>query len=73
MNNINYVDAEYESIRTIMKSRGGNGGQLPGKVIRFIPEDRADRILTLDARVKVLERIAPWAGAAMALLVGLLL
>ena len=73
MNNINYVDAEYESIRTIMKSRGGNGGQLPGKVIRFIPEDRADRILTLDARVKVLERIAPWVGAAMALLIGLLL
>jgi len=73
MSNINYVDAEYESIRTIMKSRGVNGGQLPGKVVRFIPEERADRILALDARVKVLERIAPWVGAAMALLIGLLL
>ena len=73
MSNINYMDAEYESIRTVMKSRGGNGGKLPGKVIRFIPEDRADRILMLDARVKVLERIAPWVGAAMALLIGLML
>lgn len=73
MSNINYVDAEYESIRTIMKSRGGNGGQLPGKVIRYIPENRADRILALDARVKVMERIAPWIGAAMALLIGLML
>lgn len=73
MSEINYVDAEYESIRTIMKGRGGNGGQLPGKVVRFIPEDRADRILALDARVEVLKKIAPYACAAMALLIGLLL
>lgn len=73
MNNINYMDAEYESIRTIMESRGCNAGQLPGKVIRFIPESRADRILALDARVEVLKKFAPWVGAAMALIVGLML
>lgn len=73
MSNINYVDAEYESIRTIMKSRGQNAGQLPGKAIRFIPDERADRILALDARVEVLKKIAPYVGAAMALIVGLML
>ena len=73
MSNIEYVDAEYESIRTIMKGRGRNGGQLPGKVIRYIPESRADRILALDARVEVLKKIAPYVGAAMGLLIGLML
>lgn len=73
MSNIDYVDAEYESIRTIMESRGRNTGKLPGKVIRFIPESRADQILALDARVEVLKKFAPWVGAAMALIVGLML
>lgn len=73
MSNIDYIDAEYESIRQIMDSRGKRGGQLPGKVIRFIPESRADQILALDARVEVLKKIAPYVGAAMALIIGLML
>lgn len=73
MDEKHYIDAEYESIRKIMDSRGGNGGQLPGKIVRFIPDSRADQILALDQRVEALKRIAPWAGLAAAFLLGLLL
>lgn len=68
-----YVDAEYDSIRQIMDSRCRNGGQLPGKVIRYIPDSRADRILELDARVEMLKRYSPWVGMVAAFLLGLLL
>lgn len=54
-----YVDAEYESIRTIMKSRGTNGGQLPGKVVHYIPEERAEAVIALDKRIETLQRYAP--------------
>ena len=54
-----YVDAEYESIRTIMKNRGTNGGQLPGKVVHYIPEERADAVIALDKRIETLQRYAP--------------
>lgn len=61
MNEPIYLDAEYESIRTIMKGRGGNGGQLPGKAVRFIPETpRTDAIIALDARIAKLQKYAPF-------------
>lgn len=46
-----YLDAEYESIRDIFDHRGTRSGQLPGRIIRFIPEERADTVLALDARI----------------------
>lgn len=70
MNEPVYLDAEYESIRTIMKSRGGNGGQLPGKTVRFIPETpRTDALIALDARIAKLQKYAPFIiGGATAII-----
>ena len=68
-----YIDDEYESIRQIMRSRGQNAGQLPGRVVRFIPDSRADKILALDNRVEQMKRIAPFVGLALAFLLGWLL
>ena len=59
MNEPIYMDAEYESIRTIMISRGKGGGQLPGKVVHYIPEERADAVIALDKRIETLQRYAP--------------
>lgn len=47
-----YLDAEYESIRAVMNSRGHSGDKLPGKVVRFLPEERADRVCALDDRIQ---------------------
>lgn len=52
-------DAEYESIRAVMTSRGAGAGQLPCKTVAFIPADRADRVLALDERLQQVKRIAP--------------
>lgn len=60
MNEPIYMDAEYESIRTIMNSRGTGGNQLPGKPVAFIPAERADRVLELDARIQTIQKIAPF-------------
>lgn len=76
MNEPVYLDAEYESIRTIFKNRGSNAGQLPGKVIRFIPEtSRTDAVIALDARIAKLQKYAPFiiggATAVISFLAGL--
>ena len=67
-----YVDAEYESIRTIMKNRGTNGGQLPGKVVHYIPEERADAVIALDKRIETLQRYAPALMIAATVLISFL-
>lgn len=59
MNEPIYMDAEYESIRTIMKSRGKGAGKLPGKVVHYIPEERADAVIALDERIAKLQKWAP--------------
>lgn len=59
MNEPIYMDAEYESIRTIMKSRGKGADQLPCKVVRHIPEERADAVIALDERIAKLQKWAP--------------
>ena len=70
MNEPIVMDAEYESIRTIFKSRGGNADQLPSKAIRFIPEtSRTDAVIALDARIAKLQKYAPFIiGGATALI-----
>ena len=54
------MDAEYESIRAVMNSRGTCGNQLPGKSVAYIPAERAERVLDLDRRIQVLQKIAPF-------------
>ena len=62
----NYIDAEYESIRDVMKRRGTDGGKLPGKTVRYIPEARADQVIALDEMLQTVRAAAPYviAGAA---------
>lgn len=75
MNEHDFMDAEYESIRTIFNGRGNNGGQLPGRVMTFIPAERADAVMELDQRIQLAKKYAPHIAGAMVLLafvVGLL-
>ena len=66
-------DQEYADIRAMMDRRGTSAGQLPGKVIRYIPETRADAILALDDRIQTMKKIAPYIGAAAAFILGLMM
>ena len=53
-----YMDADYEVISMVNKKRNC-GGQLPSKMIRFIPEDRADSVLKLDERIQRVRELMP--------------
>ena len=46
-----YMDADYEVI-SMVNRKAGPGGELPGKVVRFIPEDTADTVLAIDRRIQ---------------------
>ena len=60
MSNHTYLDAEYESIRAILDSRGKCDNQLPGKTVRYIPEtSRTDAVIALDKRIAALQKYAP--------------
>lgn len=72
MEDQDYMDADFEVICMVNRGRG-NGGQLPGKAIRYIPEKRADAIIALDRRIEKLKKAAPYIGAAAAFLLGLIL
>lgn len=60
----------------MMGSRGRNADQLPGKIVRFIPEDTAPYALAIDARIQQIKkhRVAIIAGSViLAFLVGVYL
>ena len=46
-----YMDADYEVISMVNRGRGA-GGELPAKVVHFIPEENAKTVLALDARIR---------------------
>ena len=46
-----YMDADYEVI-SMVNRKAGRGGELPGKVIHFIPEETADTVLAIDKRIQ---------------------
>lgn len=57
----------------MMQSRGRNAGQIPGKVVRFIPEETADTVLKIDERIQKIRQNQGWfiTGAiALAFLLG---
>lgn len=58
-----FHEADMEVIHMVNR-RKEQSGQLPGKVIHYIPEDRAGRVLDLDERLEKLRNSIP------ALLVG---
>ena len=69
-----YLDAEYESIRDIFDHRGVRSGQLPGRIVHFIPEERADAVLGLDARIQKIRENMPAiviAGLVLSFVLGL--
>lgn len=46
-----YLDADYEVI-SMVNHKAGRGGQLPGKVVHFIPEENAPAVLAIDKRIQ---------------------
>lgn len=46
-----YMDADYEVI-SMVNRKAGPGGELPSKVIHFIPEDTAPQVLAIDKRIQ---------------------
>ena len=46
-----YMDADYEVI-SMVNRKAGRGGELPGKVIHFIPEETAPQVLAIDKRIQ---------------------
>ena len=69
-----YMDADYEVISMVNKGRGP-GGELPGKVIHFIPEENAKSVLALDARIRQMKAAMPYiiagGSALLAFIIGL--
>ena len=73
-----FMDADYEVISMVNKGRNSDkaGGELPGKVVRFIPDERADTVLALDERIQKLREAMPiiaTGAVALAFLIGLVL
>ena len=60
MNEQSFNDVDYESIRSIFNSRGCNANQLPRKAVTFIPAERADSVVKLDERIRVVQKWAPF-------------
>jgi hypothetical protein len=69
-----YMDADYEVISMVNRGRG-NGGELPCKVIHFIPEQNAKTVLELDARIRQAKAAMPYiavgAAALLSFIIGL--
>ena len=73
MSNHTYLDAEYESIRAVLDSRGKCDNQLPGKTVRYIPEtSRTNAVIALDKRIAALQKYAPFIMAGATILVSFL-
>lgn len=53
-----YMNSDFEVISMVNKGRGP-GGELPCKVIHFVPEERADSVLALDARIQKVRKAMP--------------
>ena len=58
MSNKEYLDVDYEVIGMVNRGRG-SGGELPRKVVHFVPEERADLVLALDERIRQLQKAMP--------------
>ena len=54
-----YMDADYEVISMVNRGRG-SGGELPTKVVHFIPEENAKTVLALDARIRKAKAALPY-------------
>lgn len=53
-----YMDADYEVI-SMVNRKAGRGGQLPGKIVHFIPEENAPSVLAIDKRIQKIREHMP--------------
>lgn len=53
-----YMDADYEVI-SMVNRKAGRGGQLPGKIVHFIPEETAESVLAIDKRIQQIREHMP--------------
>lgn len=53
-----YLDADFEVI-SMVNRKAGHGGQLPGKVVHFIPEETAPTVLAIDKRIQQIREHMP--------------
>lgn len=70
MNDKDYIDADYEVIGMVNRARGG---RLPRATLTFIPTERVERVEELDLRIRQLQKIAPYIGAAALAIVAMLI
>ena len=69
-----YMDADREVI-SMVNRRSGSGGELPGKVVRFIPEETADTVLAIDKRIQQIRQyqgVLIGGAIALAFLIGVM-
>lgn len=69
-----YMDADREVI-SMVNRRAGSGGELPGKVVRFIPEETADTVLAIDKRIQQIRQyqgVLIGGAIALAFLIGVM-
>ena len=68
-----YMDADYEVI-SMVNRKAGRGGELPGKVVRYIPEQDAPAVMGIAHRIQQIREHMPMivtAIVAIAFLIGL--
>jgi len=68
-----YMDADYEVIRMVNR-KAGRGGELPGKVVRYIQEQDAPAVLGIAHRIQQIRDHMPvivTAFVVIAFLIGL--
>lgn len=70
MSEKDYMDADYEVISMVNRARGG---RLPRATLTFIPTERAERVEELDLRIRQLQKIAPYIGAAVLAIAAILI
>ena len=73
MNDEAYMDADYEVI-SMVNRKAGRGGELPGKVVRYIPEQDAPAVMGIAHRVQQIREHMPMivtAFVVIAFLIGL--
>lgn len=69
-----YMDADYEVI-SMVNRKAGPGGELPSRVIHFIPEETADFVLAIDKRIQQLRKyqgVLIGGAIALAFLIGVM-
>lgn len=69
-----YMDADYEVISMVNRKAGRGGGELPGKMVHYIPEQDAPAVMGIAHRIQQIREHMPMivtAFVVIAFLIGL--